>query len=712
MNVQTKILLLLLAIVTTLVGGLVTLKLTEERRFQAIAAQRAEERNRNFDDFLAERGDNLKVLMEDSSTWNDMVRAVVKGDTTWATKNVNDEMLATYKANAVWIYKPDWTLFYSRNNRYADALRELPLPPETRQALFAKEKVCRFFVQVPQGWMEIRGGTIHPSIDRMRETAPQGYFLAGHVWIDDNIRRMSLFTGYDIHIEPVGDGTRSEPSKEERGLITFERLLPGWDGKPVARIVVKNDSPLIRELNRSSERLFAYLLVFAAGLFLVLSLSLILWVRRPLRRLAHSLQTGDPATIEPLRNQRNEFGQLAEIILKFRHTEEALQQTEERLRHAQKLEAVGRLAGGVAHDFNNLLTAIIGYSELLAMRVDEDQTSREFAELIRKAGEKAAALTRQLLAFSRRQLLVPKVLDLNILIREMEKLLERVIGEHIKIRLETRATDPRVLADASQLEQVVFNLGVNARDAMPRGGTLTIITENRATLPIPQDPGAVRPLAGYVVLTVKDTGSGMDAATKQRIFEPFFTTKAPGKGTGLGLATVYGIVSQTGGGIIVENELGQGSEFIVYFPLELGSIEEIEPLPPLDAPAPHAETILIVEDEEVVRHLERAVLGDDGYQVLCASCPSEALQLLKEHPGQIDLLVTDVVMPEMHGPELAKMAAVLRPSLQVLFVSGYSENDINDQGGLDPGLDVLEKPFTHQSLIRKVREILGGRGTG
>lgn len=703
MNVQTKILLLLLAIVATLVGGLLALKVSEDRKFRAIAAAREIERTRNFDEFLVERGDNLKVLVEDSSTWNDMVKAVVKGDLGWAEQTINDALLATYHANAVWIYRPDRSLFYSRNNRYSEELKSLPLPPEAFTTLFSQRRVCHFFIQVPQGWMEIRGGTIHPSVDGQRESTPQGYLFAGHIWINENIRRMSRFTGYDIRIEPFATAETSPASKEQTGLITFSKPLPGWDGQPVARIVVNNDSPIIRELNRASERQFISLLLFGALLFLALSISLVAWVRRPLHRLAVSLRTGDPATLTSLRRMNNEFGQLAELIFKFRRTEEALLHAEDQLRHSQKLEAVGRLAGGVAHDFNNLLTAIIGYSQLLEDKLDSQDETREFARIIHQAGDKAAELTKQLLAFSRRQLLQPKVLDLNTVVRDMDKLLQRVIGEHIRFQIELRATDARVLADPVQLEQVILNLGVNARDAMPRGGSLTIATENCASTTVPVD-GQSRP-DDQVLLIVSDTGCGMDAQTKERIFEPFFTTKGVGKGTGLGLATVYGIVQQSGGGIVVESELGKGSRFVISLPRSTDPIAEVVPLAPL-VPAPNVESILVVEDEEIVRNLLCAVLTEAGYEVICAASPSGALRLAKEHAGRIDLLITDVVMPEMHGPAVARLLLEHRPDLKILYVSGYSENDISDQGVIEPGLEVLQKPFTQHSLIRKVREVL------
>ena len=311
MNVQTKILLLLLAIITTLVGGLLALKIFEKRKFAAIAESRQIERNRNFDDFLAERGDNLKVLVDDTSIWDAMVRATVKNDTPWAEENVNDAMLATYQANAIWIYKADRTLFYSRNNRYADNLRELPLPKEAFDALFARNRACHFFMLVPQGWMEVRGGTIHPSVDRFRETTPQGYFFGAHIWINENIKRMSLFTGYDIQIVTARGGARQR-SKEEEGAITFSRSLAGWNGQPAAEILVRNDSPIIRELNHASKLLFIYLLIFAGVLFLVLALSLMGWVQRPLHRIMRSLESGDREALKPLRDAPNEFGKLAQ----------------------------------------------------------------------------------------------------------------------------------------------------------------------------------------------------------------------------------------------------------------------------------------------------------------------------------------------------------------------------------------------------------------
>jgi CheY-like chemotaxis protein len=371
------------------------------------------------------------------------------------------------------------------------------------------------------------------------------------------------------------------------------------------------------------------------------------------------------------------------------------------------MEAVGRLAGGVAHDFNNLLTAIIGYAELISTRVTSNTLAKQNADLIRKAGEQAAALTRQLLAFSRKQILQPKVIDLNVLVVEMERLLRRVIGERFDLQSHPDAEIGRVKADPSQIEQVVLNLGVNARDAMPQGGELIIRTTNVQLdeTAASQVSTSLRP-GNYVMLSVTDTGAGMDEETKAHIFEPFFTTKGPGKGTGLGLATVYGIVRQTGGGISVESEPGQGSTFRIYLPLEMAPIDYTKSAPTPVEKSDNFETVLVVEDEEIVRELVCAVLEEQGYNVLCAADGLEALNLAENFDGTIHLLVTDVIMPHMNGHELAAKLSRIRPDMKVLYVSGYSDTDIGDHGVLDPRFELLQKPFTPQTLARKIRDVI------
>jgi PAS domain S-box-containing protein len=379
---------------------------------------------------------------------------------------------------------------------------------------------------------------------------------------------------------------------------------------------------------------------------------------------------------------------------------------EAQLRQAQKMEGIGRLAGGVAHDFNNLLTVIMGQCDLLLRRLSKGDATRRPVDEIRSAGERAASLTRQLLAFSRRKVLEPKVLDLNTVVTGMVPMLRRLIGEDIDL---ATALDPDlgpVRTDPGQIEQVIMNLAVNARDAMPRGGKITIETANVAL-----DEGyarhhvAVRP-GPYVRLSVSDTGVGMDAATQARIFEPFFTTKEPGKGTGLGLATVYGVVKQSGGSIWVYSEPGQGTTFKIYLPRVGEAVEAAAPAESLPAPRRGAETVLLVEDEGGVRAVAREILETQGYTVLEAASPRDALQICERHEGEIHLLLTDAVMPEMNGATLAARAAALRPGMRVLYMSGYPPDAIAHYGVLDVGVAYLQKPFTVQSLATKIREVL------
>ena len=381
---------------------------------------------------------------------------------------------------------------------------------------------------------------------------------------------------------------------------------------------------------------------------------------------------------------------------------------EEQLRQAQKMEAVGQLAGGIAHDFNNLLTAIVGYATLLERALPAGAETHDDVHEIIGAARRAANLTHQLLAFSRKQVLRPTVLDVNVVVREMERMLQRVIGEHIALRTSLDPGLAPVLADASQLEQVIMNLAVNARDAMPTGGHITIETANA---PLDAELASVHQDAQpgeYVLLAVSDTGMGMPPEVKTHVFEPFFTTKEVGKGTGLGLATVYGIVRQSGGFLAVDSEPGRGSRFRIYFPrAEVGQPEVTRTLP--EPAAAGSGTVLLVEDEIGVRHLARAVLTRYGYRVLEAANGEEALRLTADHAEPIHLLLTDVVMPGMSGPELAVRFLSLRPAAQVLYASGYTDEAIVHHGVRDDSVPFLQKPFEPDDLVRRVRALLEGK---
>jgi two-component system, cell cycle sensor histidine kinase and response regulator CckA len=439
----------------------------------------------------------------------------------------------------------------------------------------------------------------------------------------------------------------------------------------------------------------------------------VIGTREPLRNLVVGVNrplTGD--LIWVLCNAypvHNGDGALQRVVVTFldisdqRRVEAERARLEDQLRQIQRMESIGQLAGGIAHDFNNLLTAILGTCDLIELG-DPDWTAEKGVPEIRAAATRAASLTRQLLAFGRRQVLQPRRMDLNATVEAMEGMLRRLIGEHIRFETELEASGP-VLADLSQVEQVLLNLVVNAGDAMPKGGQLLVETRDAEL-----DERYAREHAGvkagrYVLLSVTDQGVGMSPEVQARAFEPFFTTKEIGRGTGLGLATVYGAVHQSGGHIWLYSEEGKGTTFKIYLPVDEGAVvAPVEPEPPVSLEG--TETILVVEDEPSVRTLTCAVLRRLGYRVFAARGPNEAVRLVGRIDGQLDLLLTDVVMPGASGPQLARQLAVERPTLKVLYMSGYTDNAIVHHGVLDPGTALLEKPFTADGLAVRVRAVL------
>ena len=392
-----------------------------------------------------------------------------------------------------------------------------------------------------------------------------------------------------------------------------------------------------------------------------------------------------------------------------KEAEEALRGTEEQLRQSQKMEAIGQLAGGVAHDFNNLLTVITGYSDFVLSNLDEGSVLHKDVQEVKKAADRAASLTSQLLAFSRKQMLEPKTIRINTLVSDMEKMLRRVIGEDIELTTTLAPELGFVRTDPGQFQQIIVNLAVNARDAMPNGGGLEIRTEN-ADFDGPSPDGIA---AGrYVMLSVGDTGVGMDEETRSRIFEPFFTTKEVGNGTGLGLSMVYGIVKQSRGHIRVDSEPGRGTAFGLYLPRLDEETAAPERKRKRVAPPRGSETILLVEDEDVLRRLGRRVLELGGYSVLEAREGREALHVGEEHEGPLNLVVTDVVMPRMGGRELAEQIAQTSPGTKVLYVSGYTDDVVVRNGVLEKGTAFLQKPYASSALLTKVREVLDTNGDG
>ena len=505
-----------------------------------------------------------------------------------------------------------------------------------------------------------------------------------------------------------------EPQLGNRHFFTSSlELMPGVRPS-LSFVVLKSDEEALASVARLNHLLIGLgMIVVLAGVMLVYVISDTF--TKPLGSLVEGVRALEEGNFEyPLRaDGDDEVARVTRAFESMRHTlernEEQRTQLEEQLRQAQKMDALGRLAGGVAHDFNNLLTVIKGNSDLALERIKPTDTVRANCEQIRRVADRAALLTRQLLAFSRRQMLQPKILDLNELIVEMGRLLQRLLREDIEYKTQLGEPLGRVQADPGQMEQVLLNLIVNASDAMPKGGMLTIETAN---VRVDEEFAQSRtPLAtgDYVMLAVSDTGHGMESSTKARIFEPFFTTKEPGKGTGLGLATVYGVVKQSSGYIFVDSEPGAGARFEIYLPQVL---ERAQAVPEEEGAAaklrPGRETVLLVEDEADVRALTCEFLKSAGYQVLTAADGEEGFETGQRFGGEIDILVTDVVMPRLRGPELAKRLKRLLPDLKVVYMSGYTE-EFSEAPSLLQGAYFLQKPFSRDALLRHIQDALKGK---
>ncbi|HYQ43433.1 MAG TPA: PAS domain S-box protein [Polyangiaceae bacterium] len=541
----------------------------------------------------------------------------------------------------------------------------------------------------------------------------------GSLFFAEYVSRILLFDGRRARLTIISDVTARREAEEMRSLLAAI-VLSSNDA-----VVSKRLDGTITSWNHAAERLFGYSSAEAIGqpIALIIPSDLLDEERALLARVANGERIEHYETL-----RRRKDGSLVAVSISLapmldasgrvigasktgrdlsaqRDAERALKNTEDQLRQAQKMEAVGRLAGGIAHDFNNLLSVILSYSDLILAELKPPDPLLSDVEEVRKAAMRAAELTRQLLVFSRQQVITPKVLDLNEVMTSVDRMIARILGEDIELVSLPAAVLRHVLADRNNVEQVIMNLVVNARDAMPTGGKLTIETGN-----VELDHEYARQHPGvtpgpYVMLAVTDTGVGMDRATQARVFEPFFTTKEVGRGTGLGLSTVFGIAQQSGGSVWVYSEPGKGTTFKVYFPVVDAALDAGSPS---FAPAAlrGTETILLVEDQEQVRFVANAILKRNGYHVLVASSGVEAMRLCESHSAPIELLLTDVVMPQMSGVELAKRLLLVRSELKVLYMSGYTDDSIVRHGVLESEMAFLQKPFTPETLTRKVREVL------
>jgi signal transduction histidine kinase/CheY-like chemotaxis protein len=720
-RIHTKFMLLLIAVSALFLLSLWLTKISNERQMSLLSRELAEFGTQNFDQILALKGEAVETFSRDYTYWDEMVDFVGTADATWAGQNI-DTGLETFHVDQVWVYGLSNALVYSvRQTAEADLVKgELLDAPEGGLAKFfpGENRFCHFFMRTAAGLMEIRGATIHPTADAERRTAPRGYFLVGRLWNEAYLAEISSYLRHGaIELSESGrvEGAR-EFSRFEDGAVHMIRLLPGWDGKPVARMDARFAVEFMKPLERIQAQYFYFHLVFSAALLLILFAAIFFWVTKPIGRLSDALVESSPAPLKPIEKERTELGQLARLIRQFfEQKEELVRQFEERKRmeqqlvQLQKMESIGRLAGGIAHDFNNILTIILGYTELRLEQLPPDDPVRRDLEEIHASARRAADLTQQLLAFSRRQLISMAPVDLAQLLRGTAAMLRRLIGEHIEIITELAPDAGLVNIDAVQFEHVIINITVNARDAMPAGGTFTI-RASRATLGADFFRGEAEARPGeYALLSFTDTGVGMTDEVKAHLFEPFFTTKERGRGTGLGLATSYGIVKQMGGFIKAEGTPGKGSTFRIYLPLvseaAAASARETK-----SAPVPAAkgtETVLLVEDELPVRQLASRILREKGYRVLEARDGEEGLAVAGENRGRrIDLLLTDVVMPRMSGKELARQIKASFPDIKVIFMSGYIGDAASQSGLLEEGTQFIPKPFPPQALQTKVREVL------
>lgn len=720
MPIRTKILLLLSGIVALYFCGLAVLKTWDRNHFGAVAAARVREQSAAFEAFFSRWSESLDSFLDSTAYSEPLAAAVEKGDRAEADRILSKPALVRARVDAAWLIKSDGAPFFTQHILPAGAVQNLPGPKGAFASILKQaEGNCHYYTEVPGGILDVRGKRLHTETDGPA-SLPSGYLFAARLLRPEDLRQMSQFTGDTFGIARSASIVPGMVTTW-RGDSVFAYPLMGWDGRPMSHIVIHSSTALISAYEKSAQRLILWPVGFAFAVFLLLAVSLRYWVTRPLYLIRKSLLTENPSMLKGLDKQEGEMGMIAQLIQNFfeqkeslvserrkrNNTEEALLATEDQLRQSQKMDAIGQLAGGIAHDFNNVLTAVMGYTELLKKHLGNDLEGLRQAEAIHRAADQAAVLTKQLLAFSRKQVLHPKIIDINAVLSALKPRLLRALGEHVELRVRTSAPEAHIRADRGQMEQLILNLAANANDAMPNGGILTLETTLAIfseEMNIGEDvlaPGR------YVAIIAADTGHGIESEIQSRIYEPFFTTKEAGRTNGLGLAMVYGIVKQSGGSISLSSAPDEGTTFTLHLPIS--SDETFVAVPATLESAstpPFSKAVLIVEDDAVVRGIVLDTLLENGYDACAAASAEDAKRLVATASKAFGLMIVNIVMAEMTGIALAATLRETNPTLKILYISGYAPSHSEAEISSEILEQVLDKPFTPNELIDRVRRVL------
>jgi signal transduction histidine kinase len=747
LSIQARLIVLMFILVAGFSGFLLYQRSSENIMVTSLFQDMVAEKTVSLDQFIKIKSAPLEVLSRDYTLWDEMIGFVANPDPKWAKDNL-ETAFSTFDTDAIWVYRPDFSLVYSKNTLSDPAIDQLPVPKQAWKNIFSQGYFCHFFATTDKGVMEIFGAPVQPSSDVKRLSRPRGYFFVGRLWDKGYTNELAKLMKSKIWIIPAVRGVPFAVENKESGVMVFSKVLKDWQGDPLVKVYLRSDSEVIRSLHFSSRTETAFLVLFSLLIFFSLSILLLFWIGRPLNLISHSLLLQNSSSLGGLKKSNTEFGNLACLIDDFfiqkdklvkevqerQRVERILQKINDELEgriaertsdlisvnqrlskelednkrlqeqflQAQKMEIIGRLAGGVAHDFNNILMVISNYAGFVKDALPKDDPIREDVNQISEAAGRAASLTGQLLAFSRRQVIAPAVININERIAQMEKMLRRLIGEDVELKTDLFAPKAMIKVDPGNMDQVVTNLVINARDAMPSGGNIFIETKN-ATLS--QGQVADLPAGDYLNLSISDTGSGMSDEVKSHLFEPFFTTKERGKGTGLGLATIYGIVKQHKGSISVDSVKGKGTTFKIYLPLAAeGAMQEKKEERRLSLRG--TETILLVEDDTPVRDVVSKMLFKLGYTVLEATCAEDAFAVAKKYLKPIHLVIADIVLPRINGKEMADELVRQIPGLKVLYASGYTGDISVYKSIMEEGMPFIQKPFSEDLLAMKIREIL------